>query len=388
MKHILFVITNFRHGGTNKSLENLLSLIDVKRYKVDVFAMEHFGPYKEMFPNCNILPEDKWISALISHWGDTKGWTKVRSLVVKFWRNITINFKYNLTEFVYKNAIERLIKNKDYDTVVAYSEGVPTRFISYMYHDNKIAWIHCDYSSYMKLNNQPDETEIYDSYKSIVCVSEFTKKVFTKIMSNSEYKVFAIHNIVNAAEIKKLSNEAIYEKKFVRRDFNIISVGRIDLVKQFDLIPNLVKSLKNKGINFIWYLIGPKGYGDAQSKFEISVKENNINDCFIWLGEKDNPYAYISKSDLLVVTSKSEACPYVLNEAKILGVPVLTTDYGSVYEFIDNGLNGIITSIEDMTEEIERLIIDKKLYSSIRRNLKYFEYDNSVILEKFYSLIK
>ncbi len=88
MKHILFVITSFRHGGTNKSLESLLSLLDKSKYRIDVFALEHFGSYEKMLRNCRILEQDKCLHALISQYSDTSGILKLRSLILKLLRNI------------------------------------------------------------------------------------------------------------------------------------------------------------------------------------------------------------------------------------------------------------------------------------------------------------
>ena len=43
---------------------------------------------------------------------------------------------------------------------------------------------------------------------------------------------------------------------------------------------------------------------------------------------------------MVVSTSVSEACPNVINEAKILHTPIVATNFGSVYEFIEDGVNG------------------------------------------------
>lgn len=169
-------------------------------------------------------------------------------------------------------------------------------------------------------------------------------------------------------------------------NFTILSVGRIDVVKSFDKIPEVVSKLKERRINFIWYLIGPVGFGQAQVQFDENVRKYKVEDNFVWLGAKDNPYPYMANSNLLVMTSKSEACPYVLNEAKIIGLPIITTNYGSAIEFIDNGLDGIITPIENMVDEIEKIILDKELYNTIKQNLQTYRYENKAI-DKFYSLI-
>lgn len=387
MKNILFVITSFRHGGTNKSLENLFSLLDTEKYQIDVFAMEHFGPYNSMLSNCTILPKDKWLHAFISQFRDTKGTTKLRSMTLKVLRKLLAGLGLDLSEYLYKNAVRTISKNKTYDTVVAFSEGAPTAFAQHFKTKNKIAWIHCDYKSYMSLNNHPDETEIYKTFRSIVCVSEYTKGEFVKIMPVMEANTLSLHNLLNVTEIKKMAKEKITDTKFTTKSFTILSVGRIDVVKRFDKIPEIAAILRDREIDFVWYLIGSTGNDNSRVLLEENIRKYKVEEVFRWLGVKDNPYPYMIKSDLLIMPSRSEACPYVLNEARILGLPVITTNYGSAIEFINDGVNGIITPIESMADVIEMIITNKELYYSIKQQLLANEYDNKELLDTFYSFI-
>ena len=111
-----------------------------------------------------------------------------------------------------------------------------------------------------------------------------------------------------------------------------------------------------------------------------------VGDCVIYLGEKDNPYCYIRNSELLVNTSLSEACPYVINEAKILHKPVVCTDFGSAEEFIENGVNGYISPIESIHEPIISLIKNQELYDKMVSNISDFVYDNKRIINQIVGL--
>lgn len=387
MKNILFVITSFRHGGTNKSLENLLSLLDTEKYQVDVFAMEHYGPYESKLPYCTILPKDKWLHALIAQFRDTKGITKLSSITLKVLRKLMTSLGMNLSEYLYKNAIHSISKNKSYDTVIAFSEGAPTAFAQHFKAPNKIAWIHCDYESYMLLNNHPDETTMYQAYQSIVCVSEFTKDRFCKIIPSLSCKACAIHNVINVSEVKHLSEKIINEKYYNEDVFNIVSVGRINIIKRFDEIPQIARTLLDKGYKFNWILIGPEGEPHEQKCLLENIKKYRVQDTFIWIGEKDNPYPYIKNSDLLVNISISEACPYVINEAKVLHIPVICTNFGSAVEFVDHDVNGLIAPFVNIVDAIELLVKDKNQYNRIKINLEKFSYDNQTILNKIYKIL-
>ena len=60
---ILIIVPTFGIGGTIISLHSLLSLIDGKDWHVDVFARKASGEYLEKLPNCQILPENMFISS-------------------------------------------------------------------------------------------------------------------------------------------------------------------------------------------------------------------------------------------------------------------------------------------------------------------------------------
>lgn len=387
MKQLLFVITSFRHGGTNKSLENLLSLIDTKKFEVDVFAMEHYGPYITMLPNCTILRKDIWLHGLIAQYNDTSGYTKLLSLILKILRKLTSLFNYNFTDYFYKKRANRIVKNKTYDTVIAFSEGVPTAFVKHFYHQNKLAWIHCDYASYMQLNDYPDERAIYESYKFIVCVSEYTKVSFCKVIPSACAKVHAIHNIVNVKAVHDASKENQNETYSKNGTFNILSVGRVDEVKRFNLIPQIARMLLDRNCKFKWYLIGPEGQPKEQSELEGNIIKYHVEDTFFLLGEKNNPYPFIKSSDLVVILSISEACPYVVSEAKVLHIPLVCTNFGSVHEFVQNEVNGFISPIEDIAVTIEMLIKDKAIYKNLKSKVELFSYNNNNILYKIENIL-
>ena|GEM_PF-7133817 len=93
-------------------------------------------------------------------------------------------------------------------------------------------------------------------------------------------------------------------------------------------------------------------------RFSILIREPRIN---------DNPYSYISQADLIVNTSISEAAPNVINEALILHVPVICTNFGSAKEYVDNDKNGYIVPIEKIAEKVELLIKNISEYNRIKK---------------------
>lgn len=383
MKKILFVITNLGHGGTNRSLQNLLNKLDTSLYNADVFVMAHQGPYSSELHNCNLLPKDRYIDALISRLEKRNGFDKYLSIAVKFAAKIT---KYRFQDFLFKRISTKIANKKHYDAVIAYSEGVPTRFVHYMNHPNKIAWIQCDYASYREFSTSVDDEIIYKTFHSIVCVSDYTKESFLNFYPDFSSNVFSVYPIIDDQLIRKKSLSEC-DISFDDKKFIIVSIGRIDPIKQISAIPALARDLIDAGSNICWYIIGPVGTHAEYNLLKENLGKYDVQDRVHILGEINNPYGYLIKANLLVNTSLSEANPYVINEAKILHIPVVCTNFGSAKELINYDVNGYYEPLDKLSKRIQYLIDNPEKYNSLREELATFNYDNDKILSKVYFLL-
>lgn len=388
MKRILFVVTYFDCGGTCRALQNILNIINPEEFQIDVFGFVESGMYeKGLFKNCHIIPECKALSYLFQRYSSTTGLNRYAAAFSKIVNRLSKN-KYN--NWLLRRIANKIVSKGDYDLVVAFSEGIVTTFLSYVEHPNKVAWIHCDYASYHQLAGCPNEVSIYSSYKSIVCVSEFTKTSFVRIYPTLKDKTYSIYNVLDDNMMKTQSKMALpNDISFDPEYFNIVSIGRLDPVKRMSLIPTIANHLVNKGDKIRWLVIGPKGGTDKEyAELTDGIRKFNLGEHVLYLGMQSNPYPFIKNADLLVNTSISEACPYVINEAKILGTPIVCTDFGSAKEFIDSGSTGLISPIDDMAETIHQYINNAEIRNHIKDNLNGFKYDNESIIEQFKLLSK
>jgi glycosyltransferase involved in cell wall biosynthesis len=386
MKKLLFIIPAFNHGGTNKSLMHIFSFIDKSKYDMDIFAMSDMGPYKKSFSSYNILQRDLLLASFLGNFREMKREIlpeKLKKMPIKiiyfllrrFWGKLLLGFAYKRTA--------RRIEKLNYETIIAMEEGPPA-YLASRIHLPKIAWIRCDFSR-ISDSVQIDPQQTYADFKHIICVSEYTKRVFVNLYPALKEKCHAIHNVIDDKKMLRMSDDlSENDGRFLPGIFSIISVGRLDIVKQFHIIPEIAGWLKKSGCEFRWYIIGD---GNQKETILSMVDKFKVSDTVFLLGEKDNPYPYIKRSDLLVCTSLSEACPHVINEAKILHVPVVTTDFGSASEFIEHGVNGIITGKDNLKTAIREMIGDKEKHSKIKEKLKSFEYPNREILKNITELL-
>ena len=382
-KKILFVVTYFDCGGINRSLQNILNCIDTDLYDVDVFGMVPDGMFANLYKNCHVLTRHRLLAVLMSRYSQQRGLRKLMCLIIKVLNKVSYGY---FGRCIKKRSAQKLLKN-GYDTVVAFSEGAPTSFVAYMNHSNSVAWIHCDYNSYKLLNGFKNEGSLYSHFKHIVCVANYPRQQFLLCYPEFASRTTTIYNIHDVDMMKSLAACGV-EESFSKGGYHIVSIGRLDPVKRLSLVPIIAKKLIDAGCRFDWFIIGPKG-GSANEyeKLMNNISELGVGDVVHYIGEKDNPYSYISRADILVNTSISEACPYVINEAKILHTPVVCTDFGSASEFVDDGINGFICPIEQMPITITRYLKDVKLQNLIKNSISTFNYDNKVLLEQVYMVL-
>jgi glycosyltransferase involved in cell wall biosynthesis len=153
-------------------------------------------------------------------------------------------------------------------------------------------------------------------------------------------------------------------------NFTIGFVGRNSSEKRPELFFEIVKNIKLKtkviGDNFDVF---KKDFPDV-SYFE------NCNDPKLIRKE----FAEIS---LLIVTSSREGFPLVIMEAMELGIPVISTNVGSIAEHLINGKNGFLINATEENEildlvlaKIKHIVGNKEIYSNLSLNARQYAYEH------------
>ena len=379
MKKILFVIPDFWLAGTNKSLENLISVLDKNKYEVDVFSLYEDGEdhLKNVFSPYLVKKSTKY------HYLHDNYFTRKLYNIYKRIRN-------QEKSIICINEIQRICDDCKYDVIVAYSEGSVTEYLSHVKTSaKKIAWVHCLYGDNTKsVYNIDRDLPIYKTYDNVICVSNEAAKAFQKQFPSIRERVLSIYNIINVDSIIKASSIPITDKRFRNDVFSILSVGHMYGAKKLHMIPEFVKKIVDfdNTIKFKWYVIGANTDKRYYDMFCEYVSKYEIKDYVQYLGIKENPYNYMAKSDLVVCPSTSESFSYVINEALILKVPVLSKDFPVAIEMIPKGM-GIVSDYDCFPEQIYNLIINKSdLYSNIKKTVENHIFTNELQIKKLNEL--
>ena len=361
MKSLLFIVPSQSNGGTNSSLSAIYDALSGK-YKVKTLILTSKGEGKYTFLSNSFT--NNILNAYYNDFACLNGKVKFLALILKIFKRIALLLGFSIDDIVCYFAAGIIEKKENYDFIIGFQEGLAMRVASNFSNPNKYTWLHCDYERAVS----PDKNELmyYDKFKKIVCVSRYTMNKFLQRYPSLKTNTCYIYNLYDAHNIIKLSLEAIDDSRFDNSSFTILSVGRFDPVKRFSLIPEIAKNLVNRGISFCWYILGgPEN--DEYYKIQKEIDKYNVYEYVKLLGNKSNPYPYFKSSNLYVSTSLSEACPMVFNEARILGIPIVSANFGSAMEFIHNGIDGQIGSISELSDIISTIIKDPILYQNMRK---------------------
>lgn len=363
MKKILFVIPSFEFGGTNSSLLNLIS--EFKDAEITVFPIAQTGEMKAKFKSTPQLTNEPILNLWYGNFNGFRWHQKIGVLIIKLVKRFFYKVGINIENTILRKYAEKK-RFSGFDTVIGYQEGNATYLASHIPAKQHISWIHCNLK-HSKIRFD-DYKECYAKSDTIVCVSESGKLAFDEIYPSEANKSIVIYNLLNKADILRLSNERLCLPDNIAIDENeyvLLSVGRLNPIKQFDLIPSIAVKLKEKSLKFKWLIIGD-GPEIERNKIQRQIDLFGVSDRVFMLGYKENPYPYFKRANLYVCTSESEACPMVFLEANTLNTFVISNDFPSAHELIEDG-SGTICSISDMPNMILQYL-DKKSKINIGHN--------------------
>ena len=394
MKEILISSFDLEIGGVERSLISMLNNFDYDNYKVDLMLYSNTGDFMNLLNNkVNLMKENNKYSTFRKSIGQTIKERYVLIGLTRILAKIIANIKGRINnineygiyqmQFMWKYALPILPKlDKEYDVAISYLW--PHYFIAEKVKaKRKIAWIHTDYS---KIETDIAlDLKMWNKFDYIMAVSEECKRAFLRKYPSLENKVKVMENITSPEFIRRMAEEEIGES-IDDDSFKLVSVARLSHAKGIDNAVKALKILHNKGLtNIKWYVVG---YGGDEKLIRSLIKENKLEDSFILLGKKINPYPYMKMADLYVQPSRYEGKAVTVTEAQILGKPVLITNYTTAQSQVKNNIDGYICDLssEGIVNGIEKLYLDKEFRNKLSNECHKTNYSNNYILENLYKL--
>lgn len=365
MKKILIINNNLDMGGIQKSLINLLKEVH-SDYDISLLLFSKSGSLLRNIPSdVKVITPNKCYTML----GLTRNELKKYPLLflLKF-----ILMKYTAV-FSRRSAMKLLglfqKKIKGYDTVISFSHlshhkyfgnGCGDFVLDKVICENKICLIHCDYlnSGYMTEKNNFQ----YSEFNKIACCSYSVRERFIQGTKLPLSKVYTLRNFYDLNIIKIANDEPyVYDDNCI----NIVTVARLSSEKGIDKAIDVLFDLGR--IDIKYYVIGD---GPQKDILLDRIDKYHMQEQVFLLGEKENPYRYMINADYLLVPSLHEAAPMVFDEAKIIGLKIISTNTTSAKEMITDNDGVVYNNIKELTDVLKRLQKDKKVNNTVLDNNK------------------
>ena len=398
-KKVLFVINTLGRAGAEVALLSLLSILDPNQYEISLYVIMAQGEMIEAIPSYVYLKNSYFSKeSVLTEMGRRdmmrtvvrKGihnghWLKKASYMFQVWRQMKAKGKVLPDKILWRvmsDGSERF--DETFDLAVAYLEGASTYYVAdHVKARQKAAFVHIDYESsgYTPFMDK----DCYKHMDRIFVVSDEVKKHFIKSYPQYQSKVYVFHNRIDLKKIRKRAAEPggftdSYE------GIRLLTVGRLTYQKGYDIAIDAMKMLKESGCRVKWYVLGE---GDEHEMLEREIIQHGLQEDFILLGAVENPYPYYAQADIYVHATRFEGKSIAIQEAQILGCPVIASDCNGNREQVENGIDGILCSLtpEAIAESIKELIADQKKREEYAKRAKNRNTQNKDELDLLLNMI-
>ena len=224
---------------------------------------------------------------------------------------------------------------------------------------------------------------LYHKADVVVAVSDGIKNMLKQLGVPAE-KIIRIYNPIDFSLISKMACDNIdMDETF---DKYIVYVGRLSHVKNVLLLIRAYALFREQNTTYKLLIIGD---GEDSDNLKHEVKRKGLSENVLFTGSMINPYPYIKKASLLVLTSLSESFGNIVVEAMFLNVTVVSTQTAGV-----NEINGNTDSIYMVSSfQDEGVLSDIMLYAInhpknpelLQMRANYF--DANFIINEYISLL-
>ena len=309
-------------GGAERSMLNLAHGVAERGYPVDLVLAQAKGPYM------SLVHKDVRIV-------DLKASRVLASLLA-------------LARYLRKEQPKALISALNYANVVAVwarrLARVPTKIL--VNEQNTVSK-----SAFNSVRRRQRLVPYFMKYfypwaDYIIGNSKGVAEDLSEVTGLPRQRIDILYNPVVTPEVEEKVHAALHHPWFEPGQLPVIlAVGRLTKQKDFPtLIRAFAQVLTNRPARLMIL-----GEGIDRPMLEALVKELGLEDHISLPGFVENPYAYMKRAALYVLSSRWEGLPTVLIEALYCGRPIIATDCPSgPREILAGGQHGVLVPVGDV----------------------------------------
>lgn len=354
-KKVVFVVPSLRMGGAEKNAVNIMNRLDKQKYSVHLVLFEQTGSLlSEVGPNITVeeLRSRNKVHKIVQLY---KAVRSIKPAIV-FSTVINANILAGIVSFFYRDCLYIGRETTVHSKLLERNTSIMKKVISLWY-------------------------QLFISrLDTIIAQSQFMKKELIALFSLDPKKIVVLPNPINVDLESHFS--AVEEKN--KDVINLLSVGRLVPLKRMSLLLEVMHKLED---NYQLTIIGD---GPEKGKLEESLRQMNLEERVILLGEIADPTTYYRNSDLFIVASAYDSYPNVIMEALSVGLRVVAFDVpGAINEILSEPIRGrlivdneIDQYVKAIKEECDKQYSSESVRESIEKQ-NWYQYIN--IIERLFA---
>lgn len=294
MKRLAIVGRNLGAGGNQRSASNISVALD-----------DDYDLYYIVFDSSNAVTRYKG---------------KLIDIQASSSDSVLVKIKNNIRRII---RIKRVVKRNKIDILYTFLEtGNVINFCNFGNKCKRIASCR-DYRDLSQ--NTGAYKKMIDAASGAIFNSRYMRDFYCGKYPEDKDKVFAVYNIVNVDYVKEKAKEELDDryKELFETGRVIVAVGRLCADKGFNHLIRAFEIYKNNGGTALLAIMGE---GDEGLKLKEMANTSRYKDDIVFLGNQSNPYKYMKKASLFVLSSNNEGFPNVIIEAMACGLPVVSAN--------------------------------------------------------------
>lgn len=347
------------------------------------------GVEKVMFDITTNLPTDKYNITILTEIKDKRFYetypNTIKYMYMDFFGNLSPKTKIlrrinRILKKIFYIKLIKKIESEKFNIAISIKEGDSMKFVSALNIEKKIAWVHVNYhdlywTKYV-FGNTINEINCMKTFSKVVCVTNAVKNSIIETIGDPG-NLCVIYNPIDSNVILDKSNEEVEFQPSAGK-LIFVTVGRLCAEKGIERIIKIYNNLIKK-YDFEIYIIGGTDDKEYERKL-IDLVDNDNSGSIFFMGDKKNPYPYVKKADCFICASITESYGLAIQEALILGTPVIMTNCPGAAEIFDEKTDGIIVenSEEGLYLQIEEILKKPDIIKDFKDKLKSKPKDNKL----------
>jgi len=352
---ICFVLPSLNGGGAERAAVHVLNALDASRWNRSMYLFERRGPYLEDLDPTIALDAGRRGSR-IQRWNALRKYLRAQrpDVVVSFLSYFTV-----LTAARAARVRSRIVFNQ---------QTPMSAFLRDADYQWRRPWHRRAFSVVTKLG--------YRLADAIVTSSVGVADDLVKQFGVARERIRVVHNPVNLDAVERSSREVL-DPQFAGMWIHpvVVAAGRLADAKNYPLLIEAIALLRAHVPVRLFIL----GDGELEPELRRQIAERGLDEAVVLCGFQKNPWKFIARADVFVLTSRYEGFGNVLIEAMACGVPVVATTSAGTREIVTVGIDGLLVDRhqpEAVAAALERVLVDEpfraRLSSAARDSARRF----------------